>query len=94
MKKEKACKSGEVISMLEQINDGVVVIGEQRKTIVNHLNGINGRLGKIEGNIDVMKSDIVDIKHDLREKVDRDEFNKMEKRVIRLEKLVFAKPAR
>lgn len=77
MNKEKTYKSGEVISMLEQINDGVEVIGEQYKDIV--------------GRLDTMQDDITEIKHKLSEKVDREEFNKMEKRMVKLEKLVFAK---
>ena len=76
-KEEQTYKAGEVMSMLEQINDGVQVIGEQYKEITNRL--------------DVLQDDVTEIKFKLSEKVDRSEFNKMEKRVVKLEKLVFAK---
>jgi len=88
---EKTYKSGEVVSMLEQINGGIEVIGEQYKNVVGRLDGIDNRLDKIEGDIDVMKSDISDIKYDLKEKVSYAEFEKMEKRMVKLEKLVFSK---
>jgi len=81
---EKKYKSGEVISMLEQIDDGIKIIGEQHKDVVKRLDGIDVRL---EG----MQEDVTEIKHKLSEKVDREEFNRMEKRMIKLEKFVFAK---
>lgn len=68
---------GQVMSMLESMDDGIKVIGEQHSEIV--------------GRLDRMQDDITDIKHRLSEKVDRGEFDKMEKRVVRLEKLAFAK---
>lgn len=85
--KEKTYKSGEVMSMLEQINDGVQVVAEDQGEIKN-------RMIRLETKFDNMQEDITEIKQRLSEKVDRDEFNKMEKRVIKLEKLVFAKLAR
>lgn len=88
---EKTYKAGEVMSMLEHINGGIEVIGEQYKDVVDRLGGIDGRLYKMQGDIDIIKSDIVDIKYDLKDKVSYAEFEKMEKRMVKLEKLVFAK---
>jgi predicted nucleic acid-binding Zn-ribbon protein len=88
---EKTYKAGEVMSMLEYINDGIGVISEQYKDVVDRLDGIDGRLDKMQGDIDIIKSDIVDIKYDLKDKVSYAEFEKMEKRMVKLEKLVFAK---
>ena len=81
---KKTYRADEVLTMLESINDNVAVIAEQYI-------GVNNRLDNIEANLDIMKNDISDIKYDLRQKVSYDEFEKMEKRVIKLEKLVFAK---
>lgn len=38
-----------------------------------------------------LQDDVTEIKYKLSEKVDREEFEKLEKRMIKLEKLVFAK---
>ncbi|MFZ2975649.1 MAG: hypothetical protein WA055_03435 [Candidatus Moraniibacteriota bacterium] len=84
MSEEKTYKSGEVMSMLEQINGGIEVIGEQHGEIVKNIKSINGRL-------DSMQNDITEIKHKLSEKVDREEFNKLENRVVKMEKLILAK---
>ncbi|EKE11877.1 MAG: hypothetical protein ACD_15C00005G0006 [uncultured bacterium] len=88
---DKTYKSDEVMSMLENINDGIHVISEQHGDIVIRLDNLEGRFDNLEGRFDRMQDDITEIKHRLSEKVDRDEFNKMEKRMVKLEKLVFAK---
>ena len=112
MTEEKTYKSGEVMSMLEQMNDGIKLIGEQHGELVGEiktinkrldgidgrldgidgrLDGIDGRLDGIDGRLDGMQSDITEIKHKLSEKVDRQEFNNLEKRVIKMEKFFLAK---
>jgi len=53
--------------------------------------GVDNRLDKMQDDIDIIKSDISDVKYDLKEKVSYAEFEKMEKRMMKLEKLVFAK---
>lgn len=100
MSEEKTYKSGEVMSMLEQMNDGIKVIGEQYgelkhdiKSINTKLDVIDGRLDGIDNKIDIMQDDITEIKHKLSEKVDREEFNKLENRVVKMEKLILAKSA-
>jgi len=98
VKEEPTYKAGEVVSMLEQLNDGIQLIAEQHTEIVGRLDGIDGRLDGIDGRLDSIESktdrlqdDVTEIKYKLSEKVDREEFKKMEKRVIKLETLVFAK---
>lgn len=81
---KKLKSSDKMLVVLESLNDNIAIIAEQ------HL-GINNRLDGIEANLDTMKNDISDIKYDLRQKVSYDEFEKMEKRVLKLEKLVAAK---
>lgn len=132
-KSDKSFEFGQVMTMLEQMNDGIGVIAEAQQETNNRLGGLEGRfdglekkvdvidrglinvenrLIKVEGNVteinerlirvedDVtvmnermirVEDDVIEIKHKLSEKVDRDEFNKMEKRMVKLEKLVFAK---
>lgn len=59
--------------------------------IDNRLDGIDGRLDGIDGRLDRMQEDTTDIKHELKRKVDYEEFEKLEKRVIKIEKLVLAR---
>ena len=79
------------MSMLEQMNDGIKLIGEQHGELVGEIKTINKRLDGIDGRLDGMQSDITEIKHKLSEKVDRQEFNNLEKRVIKMEKFFLAK---
>lgn len=51
------------------------------------IGGINGRLDKIETKIDRLQDDIVEVKYELKNKVNREEFERLEKRVIKLEKV-------
>ncbi len=76
---EKVYGFGEVMLMLEGMNDGIKVVSEQYGDVVRRL--------------DQIQDDITDIKHDLKRKVSYDEFAKLENRTIKLEKLVFSKLA-
>lgn len=95
----KKLKSSDKMSVvLESLNDSIAIIAEQHLGITNHLSNIDNRLDGIDSRLDnmqedlnVMKDDISDIKYDLKQKVGYDEFEKMEKRVLKLEKLVAAK---
>lgn len=91
MSEEKTYKSGEVMSMLEQMNDGIKVIGEQYRELKHDIKSINTRLDGIDNKIDIIQGDITEIKYKLSEKVDREEFYNLEKRVIKMEKLILAK---
>ena len=100
-KSEKSFTSDEVMSLLEQLNDGISVIAETQQETNCTLNEVNQRLVRVENDVIEIKTrvvrvedDVIEIKHRLSEKVDRDEFNKMEKRIVKLEKLVFAKLSR
>jgi DNA repair ATPase RecN len=103
-KKEKMYKSGEVVSMLESINDGIQVISEQYGEMLKkfdkvdtrfdkieaRLDKIEARLDKIEFDVDAIKSELLKIKRELQKKISTEEFEKLEKRVFKLEKLVMA----
>ena len=75
--------SSEVISMLENLTDSIDMIAEQHLEIMKSIKVINKRLDKIE-------SDISDIKCKLDSKIEKKEFDKLEKRVVKVEKLVLA----
>lgn len=85
---EKTYQESEVLTMLESINDSIAVIAEQHLGISGRLDGIDGRLDNMQADLDIVKSDVSDIKYDLRQKVSYDEFEKMEKRVLKLESIV------
>lgn len=61
------------------------------KAVANVLTEMNDRLDNHENKIDRMQGDITEIKHKLSEKVDLKDFQNLEKRFLKLEKLVFAK---
>lgn len=86
MTRKKTFRSGKVITLLENMSDGIEVIAEQQTDIRKDIN-------VIKSDVEVIKSGIADIKYDLKEKVSYGEFEKMEKRMVRLEKLVFSKRA-
>lgn len=125
-KLEKSFGFGEVMTLLEQMNDGIGVIAEAQEftnkklsevdtrlvnvenrlvnvedrlinvetrlvNVEDRLINVENRLVNVEDRLISVEDDVIEVKHRLSEKVDRDEFNKMEKRMIKLEKLVFAK---
>lgn len=90
-KSEKSFEFGQVMTMLEQMNDGIGVIAEAQQETNNRLESLDKKVDVIDKRLIRVEDDVIEIKHKLSEKVDRDEFNKMEKRMVKLEKLVFAK---
>ena len=49
---------------------------------------LEGRFDALETKVDRMQEDVTDIKHELAHKVDIADFQKLEKRVVRMEKIV------
>ena len=102
---EKSFEFGQVMTMLEQMSDGIGVIAEDQGEIKNRLGNLEGKFDTLEGkfdtlegkvdrlqeDMDIVKSDVSKIKTDLKRKVDYDEFEKLEKRMLKVERLVFAK---
>ncbi|HBI17457.1 MAG TPA: hypothetical protein DDY52_04945 [Candidatus Moranbacteria bacterium] len=81
----------EITGHLSSIDNRLDGIDNRLDGIDNRLDGIDERLDNMQEDLNVMKDDISDIKYDLKQKVSYDEFEKMEKRVLKLEKLVSAK---
>lgn len=108
---EKAVGFGEVMSLLESMNDGINIISEQHGAIVGRLDGIDSRLDKIDSRLDKMDSrfdkleakvdklevkvdnlqeGVTEIKHKLSQKVDLEDFQKLEKRLIKVESFMLS----
>ena len=78
------------MSLLENMNDGIQIISEQHGDIVKRLDKIDGRVDKLDGRMDKLQSDVTEIKHRLSQKVDLEDFQKLEKRLIKLERIVLS----
>ena len=102
--KEKTFGFSEVMSMLEGMNDGIQVLAEQHSGIIGRLDGMDARFDKtdarfdkmdarfdnLETKVDSLQVDVTDIKHKLSQKVDLEDFQKLEKRLIKLENFVLS----
>ncbi len=79
------------MSMLENMNEGIQLLAEQHGGIVSRLDGIDGRLDGIDGRLDKLQDDVTDIKYTLTTKADRSGVEKLEKRIAKVERVVFSK---
>jgi len=77
---EKMYTTGEVGSMIERFDDSLKIVAE-------NLVSVDNRLGRLETKMDILQDDMVEVKFELKRKVGEDEFEKLEKRVVKLEKL-------
>ncbi|EKE19771.1 MAG: hypothetical protein ACD_8C00109G0002 [uncultured bacterium] len=98
---ERAFTANEVGSMIERFDDSLKILAEnyvgmdQRMgRIENKLESVDNRLGNVENKlelvetkIDRLQDDMVEVKFDLKRKVDAEQFEKLEKRVVKLEKI-------
>lgn len=57
------------------------------KLLAENVVDMSDRLGRVETKIDRLQDDMVEVKFDLKRKVDAEQFEKLEKRVVKLEKL-------
>ncbi len=80
---ERAFTANEVGSMIERFDDSLKVLAE-------NYTDMNQRLGRVESKIDIIQDDMVEMKFELKRKVSEDEFEKLEKRVVKLEKHSFS----
>ena len=87
---KKVFASDQVMSLLENMNDGIQLISEQHGGIVKSLDKLDGRMDKLDGRMDKLQGDVTEIKHKLSQKVDVEDFQKLEKRLINLERIVLA----
>jgi DNA-binding ferritin-like protein len=69
----------------EKIEDKIALVAEQVAANIEKLKEHDKRFDKIEDTLEVIKLDIEFIKNELKQKVSRDEFAALEKRVSLLE---------
>jgi len=70
---------------LDKVADRQDIMGEKLEIVSVKLDAVIDMASESKQDISIIKSDISVIKYDLKEKVDRDEFAALEKRVILLE---------
>ncbi|MEI8344419.1 MAG: hypothetical protein WCF93_05750 [Candidatus Moraniibacteriota bacterium] len=58
--------------------------------VEGRLDGVEQRLEKVETKIDRLQDDMVEVKFELKKKVSTDDFEKLEKRVVKLENLSYS----
>ena len=74
------------IDGLEQRFDGL----EQRfDGLEQRFDGLENKFEKLEHKVDRLQDDMTDVKQTLSAKVDRTEFSKLEKRMVKVERVVF-----
>lgn len=82
-----------VAGALTEINDRLDNHENKIDNLESKVDNLGSKVDNMQGTIDNMQGDITEIKHKLSEKVDLEDFQNLEKRFIKLEKLVFAKLA-
>jgi len=97
-KSKKTYSEDQVVVILEKIKSQFMAFGEGQQILSDKVDNLGIKVDNLEMKVDRIdarlarvEDDVVEIKHKLSEKVDRDEFNKLERRMVQLEKLVLAK---
>lgn len=85
MPKQDGYNSSEIGTILENIDDKVTLIAKQYTDLNKKVDGLVIKLDVVAEDVEVIKMDIEFIKHDLKNKVARDEFAVLERRVALLE---------
>ena len=85
VKKKDSHNSSEIGTLLEHIDDKVTLVAEQYTDLNKKIDKIGEKLDIVAEDVEVIKVDIEFIKHELKKKVDRDEFAVLERRVSLLE---------
>lgn len=88
---EKSFASGEVMSLLENMNEGIRVIAESQTEVFRRLDTLETKMDTLETKVDRLQDDMTDVKYKLSEKVDVSEFKKLEKRVVKVERSLAVK---
>lgn len=84
-KKKKSYKPEEVGMFLEDIRDQVSIVAEQQGDIRKDIKIMKTDLAAVKEDVEIIKLDIEFIKNELKNKVGRDEFVALERRVSLLE---------
>lgn len=81
--KDEICRHFDVVA--EKIEDKIGVVSEQVATNTEKIGILQQDMNKVKEDIGIIKTDIGFIKNELKQKVDRDEFIALERRVGLLE---------
>lgn len=90
---EKSYSADHVSVMLEEIRGAVMAFGEGQEVLSEKVDVLSEKFDVLSEKVDRMQDDITGIKYKLSDKVDKTDFEKLEKRVIRMERAVFVKKA-
>lgn len=75
----------------KDVKNQFMAFGEAQDLLSNKVDNIEVKVDKIDERLIRIEDDVVEIKHKLSEKVDLKDFQKLEMRLIKLEKIVFEK---
>ncbi|HEX8973932.1 MAG TPA: hypothetical protein VF817_00390 [Patescibacteria group bacterium] len=78
-------------SVIERFDEKLTTLAESMdikfEGVYSRLDRVEDRLDKVETKIDRLQDDVVDVKYELKRKIDVEQFKSLEKRVVKLEKL-------
>lgn len=74
----------EVGAMIESVDTSIKLLAESMDT---KFGSVNERLDRVEKKVDRLQDDVVEVKFELRQKVSVDQFQRLERRVTKLERL-------
>jgi len=97
-KNKRTYSKDEVVVILEDVRDkfsvladGQQVIERSQQTLEKGQQVLSNKIDEINQRLMRVGDDVIEIKHKISEKVDLKDFQKLEKRVIHLEKLMLTK---
>jgi chromosome segregation ATPase len=77
-------------NQLERVEVRLGSVENRLENVENRLENVENRLDSVETKIDRLQDDMVEVKFELKRKVDAEEFEKLEKRVVKLEQLSYS----
>lgn len=83
----------EMNDKMDNMQGDINNLQEDVKVIKGDISNLQEDVKVIKGDVSNIQGDVIEIKHKLSEKVDLKDFQTLEKRFVKLEKLVFAKLA-
>ncbi len=81
---------GEILEVQHVMQNQLERVEVRLGSVENRLENVENRLDSVETKIDRLQNDMVEVKFELRRKVDAEEFEKLEKRVVKLEQLSYS----
>lgn len=92
---EKTFTTIEVGTMLEKIESSIKLLAESMNIkfdgVYERFDKVENRLDAVKTKIDRLQDDMVEVKYELRQKVSVKDLEKLEKRVVKLEKISYSR---